>query len=72
MNIDESFALDILHVLAKHGIIPDIYLRNEEIIAEYRQLIDTGMKGKEARKHLSEKYCTGVKNVEAILYKRKE
>ena len=71
MNIDESFALDILHVLAKHGIIPDIYLRNEEIISEYKELRASGTKGKVARERLSEKYCTSVKNVESILYRKR-
>ena len=63
---------DLIRVMVKHGIVSETYLRNEEIISEYKELRDAEMKGKEARLHLANKYCTSIKNIEFILYGKKK
>lgn len=68
----KEFVLDILEVCSKHGYVPDIFVRNMKIQMDYKQLLAMGTKSKKARKDLSDKYCTSIKNIEFILYGKKK
>lgn len=70
--MNDELRFDLIKVLIKHKILPETFLRNEEIIIEYRNLRDAGVKGKEAMKQLSEKYFTSTKNIEFIIYEKKK
>ncbi len=67
----KEFVLDILSVCAKHKYLPENFVRNFKIQAEYKELRLNGMTGKEAREKLSSEYCTSIKNIESILYGKK-
>ena len=69
--METELKIDLLKVLAKHNIIPDNYVRNEEIRRDYKILKSGGMTGKEARQSLAEKNFCSIKNIEAILYGHK-
>lgn len=68
----KEFVLDILESCVRHGYLPETFVRNFRIEAEYKDLRAQGMTGKEARERLSETYCTSIKNVEHILYGKKK
>lgn len=68
----KELKLDLLRVLVKHDILPETYLRNEEITVEYKELREAGVKGKDAREQLAEKHFTSIKNIEFILYGKKK
>ncbi|MEW6507200.1 MAG: hypothetical protein AB1432_05585 [Bacteroidota bacterium] len=67
----KEFVLDILSVCAKHKYLPDNIVRNFKILSEYKELRLNGMSGKDAREKLSNDYCTSIKNIEFILYGKK-
>ena len=67
----KEFVLDILHVCSKHGYLPENFVRNFKIQTEYKELRLNGMPGKDAREKLSDDYCTSIKNIEFILYGKK-
>lgn len=67
----KEFILDILRVCTKHGYLPDTIVRNFKIQVEYKELRYMGMSGKDAREKLSNDYCTSIKNIESILYGKK-
>jgi hypothetical protein len=69
----DELHIDLLEVFVKHRIVPMISLRNERIRQEYKTMKDEGIKAKNARIFLSEKYFLSEKNIESILYgKRKK
>jgi hypothetical protein len=64
---------DIISVCVKHKYLPHNVSRDFKIRVEYGQMREGGVTGKEARQSLAEKYFTGLKNIEFILYgKRKK
>lgn len=68
----EELQIDLLEVLVKHNVVPLTVLRNEKIKMEYNNLRTGGVKSKEARRLLAEKYFTSDKNIESILYGKKK
>ncbi len=68
----DELQIDLLEVFVKHKVVPLTVLRNEKIKVEYRKMKEEGIKPKEARALLAEKYFTSEKNIETILYSRKE
>ena len=69
--MNEELKLDLLEVFVKHNVIPVTILRNEKIKYEYHELRERGAKGKTARLALAEKYFVSEKNIENILYTKK-
>jgi hypothetical protein len=67
----EELHIDLLEVFVKHQLVPEISLRNEKIRMEYRQMKEEGIKPKDARFSLAEKYFISEKNIESILYKKR-
>jgi hypothetical protein len=67
----KEFVLDVLSVFTKYKYLPNNFVRNFKIQIEYKELRDSGMSGKEAREKLSNDYCTSIKNIEFILYGKK-
>ena len=66
--MEQELKLDLLKVLVKHNIIPENFVRNEEMKIEYKKMRAEGLSGKQARIKLSEIHFMSIKNVEAILY----
>lgn len=64
--------LDMLEVLSRHGVISQVTYRNEKMRMEYRCLRSQGVKGREAREQLSDRYNIDGKTVEGILYPPKK
>jgi hypothetical protein len=67
-------------IMVEDGLVNERIARDIMIKEEYKKLIDSGIKSKEARKLLSErlyttakgeKYYLGVKNIEKIIYSNK-
>ena len=69
--MEKELRFDLLRVLVKHGILPETFLRNEEIKNTYAELRETGVKGKDAREQLADKYFISAKSIEFILYGKK-
>lgn len=67
----DELHIDLLEVFVKHQIVPVISLRNERIRLEYKRMKEEGIKPKEARRSLAEKYYISEKNIESILYTRR-
>lgn len=68
----DELQIDLLEVFVKHKVVSETVLRNEKIRIEYAKMKKEGIRPKEARKTLSEKYFTSEKNLESILYGRKK
>jgi hypothetical protein len=68
----DDLHLELLEVFVKHRVVPGIVLRNEKIRLEYVKLKEEGIKPKTARAHLANKYFISEKNLETILYYKKE
>lgn len=68
----DDLHLELLEVFVKHRVVPGIVLRNEKIRLEYAKLKEEGIKPKTAREHLANKYFISEKNLETILYYKKE
>lgn len=68
----EKCLAEILEILDKYNLpISRTFSRDEEIRAEYRRLKKEGkMSCRKAREFLADKHCTGIKNIEDILYMR--
>jgi len=67
-------------IMVEEGFVNERIARDIMIKEEYKKLIDSGIRSKEARKLLSErlytttkgeKYYLGVKNIEKIIYSNK-
>jgi len=69
--LKEEFVIDLLTVCSKHGIVPDTAIRNFKVKQDYKKFKAEGMTGKDSREKLSEKYFTSEKNIEFILYGKK-
>ena len=67
----DELHIDLLEVFVKHHVVPETALRNEKIRMEYKKMKTDGIKPKEARAKLAEKYFTSEKNIETILYSRR-
>jgi hypothetical protein len=68
----DELHIDLLEVFVKHRIVPQISLRNEKIRHEYKTMKEEGVKPKDARASLAEKYYVSEKNIESILYPRRK
>jgi hypothetical protein len=68
----EELQIDLLEVFVKHKVVSETVLRNEKIRIEYAKMKNDGIRPKEARRILAEKYFTSEKNLESILYGRKK
>jgi hypothetical protein len=66
--VTEAFVNDVLEVCNKHGLLPVNYIRNIKIKKRYKELIDSGLPGKEARDKLADEFYIGNKCVEYIIY----
>ncbi len=66
--MSEELVRDIITVLCKHGLMKPTSFRNDQIVVEYRKLRRSGIRGKEARTALSEKYFLSEKQIQTILY----
>ncbi len=66
--MSEELVRDIIFVLSKHGLMRPTSFRNDQIVMEYRKLRRSGIRGKEARTTLSEKYFLSEKQIQTILY----
>ena len=71
MKSDKQFELDILQVLVKHCKIPEKYLKDQKIRFEFDDLTRTGKQSKIAVAILAEKFNTSEKNIEYIIYHKK-
>jgi hypothetical protein len=68
----EELQIDLLEVFVKHKVVSETVLRNEKIRMEYGKMKKEGIRPKDARSALAEKYFTSEKNLESILYSRKK
>jgi len=68
----EELQIDLLEVFVKHKVVSETVLRNEKIRMEYSKMKKEGIRPKDARTQLAEKYFTSEKNLESILYGRKK
>ena len=72
--ITDILRMKVLEGLVADGTIPENILRDERIRQEYFSIIDDSPdvnKG-ELREKLSDKYCIGLKSIEAVLYRKKK
>ena len=67
---DYSFMADLFEVLAAHNVIPEMFLRSIQIKRDYRQLVASGIKGKEALEIIADQQFISTKAVEAVIYKK--
>lgn len=73
MHYDElKILIEVLEPIAERGGLPQNFMRNLRIRYDYVRLRKEGLKGREAKLHLSRVYCTGIKNIETILYSKRE
>ena len=68
--MNNQLKIELLNLLAKHKIIPEIHRRNEEIRAKFFTLKRKGFKAKDAIWQLTDEYFLSYKNIERILYKK--
>jgi len=68
--MEDSLRLDLLNVFAKHGIVSENSIRNELIKNEFLELKEKGLRPKDAREQLSDKYFLGLKSIEKIIYEK--
>ena len=68
----DELQIDLLEVFVKHKGVSETVLRNEKIKMEYAKMKKEGIRSKDARSALAEKYFTSEKNLESILYGRKK
>ena len=69
--MSDDLQCEILELLNKKGMIPEMVVRDAKIKRDYIKLRRQGVNGKDAREMLSDKYTTGIKNIEKILYGKK-
>jgi len=67
----DELHIDLLEVFVKHNIVSQTSLRNEKIRYEYKKMKENGMKAKDARSFLADKYFLSEKNIESVLYCKK-
>lgn len=68
--MDSSLEIDLIKVFVKHGLLPDICLRDERIRLLYQEMKESGRSPKEARKALSETFFTSEATINSILYNK--
>lgn len=66
-----KLTIDVMKVLAAHGIIREIEIRNFLIRKEYRKRVAVGQKTKNVREQLAKEFFLGTKAIESILYLQK-
>lgn len=69
----KEFVLDFISVCSKYGYPPESFnfVRDFKIQQDYKELRKT-MSARKARQQLSNDYCMGLKNIEYILYRKKD
>lgn len=67
----KEFVIDFISICSEYGYRPDNFnfVRDYKIQEEYKELRKT-MSARRARQQLSELHCTGIKNIEYILYRK--
>ena len=77
--METEFTIDLLKLLRKYNMLNDNltkaidnFERNEKIKIEYEDITKSGTSGKEALNNLSRKYFCSSKNIEAIIYHKKD
>ena len=66
--MDNDFFFDLITVLDKHNISRPNLLRNIMLRNDYKELRATGVKGKDVKTMLENKYFIGRKTIDKILY----
>lgn len=67
----DELHIEILEVLVRHKVVPETIFRNEKIKMEYEKMKRDGIKPKEAKAFLAEKYFISGKSLDTILYTKK-
>lgn len=72
-NIGSELEIDLLGVLAKHNLVPKLYLRDRQVLRHYAQCLESGNTPKASKELCADKFYISIKTVEYIVYgKHKE
>lgn len=67
----KEFVVDFINICSEYGYSPESFnfVRDFKMQEEYKELRKT-MSARKARQVLSDLHCTGLKNIEYILYRK--